>query len=1533
MEPQEELVAQAESLSDYDDGFDVDALTSTAPSVGLESATKVFDDSAPDSDEGFNVDALVKPQQTIQQGQPGNPLQGFVSDVEKRVQPMRTMIQDMYQDAEWGYESETYAAEQIFQGAKYEDIEAHLGENKNAQLRAQKLDAITNAPGNWHLNLLRGAVGSVPFMMEMTKGRVAGGVAGATLGGGIGAGVGAIGAVATVEPLPIAAGGIAGAAYGWNIGGTLGMLGVATKVGVGKIYMKFRRLGATHEDALGLAAVGGPLIGMVNTSQFNLMEKVAKAAITGGLKQSEHLVFNALRTWFQTATLEGVQEAGEEAIPLVLQSFYAALRNKDVMPSWKDYFDGLTSAFAQGTSIGAVLGGGTQIGGHLTGLGLRKSMQMAADVALGPTATERKRAEENKKFWELAIEKTVAAKEKPADTPTERFINATDKLARAEEKRVAAVDKFKDLDKQIKNATSKDAGLLQARHDARMDVIQAQGAKRKAEFQLTVLKIEEEINRKSATEQQREAAQKEAQAAKNDYRRFKLSHAAKLVKTRRDQLEAQLEENIALIEQRTLAGKSTELLRKQSLKLSARIQDLDAFETVMNEGGLGDADIDELITQIPERRTADLLNNALKKIVETNRKTESAAKKDIGKYQGLLKKLVDKSPVENKEALKNRITKALDRESLEKISMELQASIEKIVEQQDRKKANAKLDAALAGFDPKTKANRPTSEMAGHRQGILDKFKEFINNPEKAQEVIAGYVDAEMDETNAKDANVDSENPTITEYDLTQDETYEIATKTYNFNRETSSIEEINALADEITLITEISKLQRAEEQKLIKDNALADRETVKDMLHGAKPVPREDIREEKQPTLIQEFFRNAGIKSSSFTAAMKMFGVDDRTQRKLEKVVDVATAVFEELRTNKMWKDRAMELMMQESGLKKAQLERFFADKKTYKALYKEGFVKSVDGADVLVTDTTTIDTTMAKLVDMRLNMLDSDLEAGMRADGYTYAGDPGTSGMSTQEVVDQLLGETGVKIATGLAKFYQEYGKESNALNVKERGLPLELNPNYSGRVMRKGHEDQQGTFSEFRSSLNERLGVSTKSTIPRKKNAKPIVRQDAWARVQRQIDEVEHWRHFGVSPAPGVGSIEYRLRTIWGDNSTNGTRDILRAKFGPDAPQNVDVIYMNAVGTRMKQYEMTDRIMNYLHSTMAKQMLFNNPHQLYKQATGMMMFFQHPKATVGGFLGGAVDYWSNKKKADAILDKNGFFLTAQDNNEIAMLKSFGGSGILSRMALKAQGISSWFLTSGIRWSSRTKAWALVKTLQADHGYTEEQAVQEAAEFTQETEGSTLPNQKFITESTTMGKLATAFTKPTRLAEQHALNTLRKMWSNPSKENIGLAVRSLAAAHITMGVFQAAASIPNVVGALMFEDDDDEKKRILQEEAIRVEAATLRGPWGGFVLGDIMNNGIALGLARMQKAEIKTYAPSAFYLASALNLYKLMEKGFKSLDEDHEPKDSDFLNYMYGILELGGLLPEPAGTFIRGAAAGTKAAAKQKEAQEEKQ
>ena len=1315
----------------------------------------------------------------------------------------------------------------------YEQVEADLKTSRT--VADQKNDAIkayedANFSDQWAIRFFQEAP-RVGLQSAAFSGAVlAGGVAeGATLAGGS--------ALAGAAFGPAASAGATG--LGFATGFTAGSFSTSAILMQGLLYRDMRKAGITHDTATWLSYGGGIVQGLIEQLQLGQLMKFGKREVQAALKQvSTSTTGNALRG----AKFLG-EQAGEEAAQELTAKVAEAMgkwADLGVLPTVDEYWT------AAGEILEAAKGGlqgGMAAGAAAKGVGATTKVsltaaQKAAKLLTNPqgvtpeafvNATMEVVAENRQP---TRVEEKVKAELYKPVKPVELKATALSlddvKKARTDAKAAFAEAKKKRQEFLDNNPDAELPESLQREYEAaRFMLSDARADVKKLEYEIKKTEIEEKATDPNATAEQKQAVQEQIDNINEQLKNVKRNTALTTLKEQVAELDTELAEN----RKRILEGNVSTQLQDKVDRLQARKDDLEVTKWALENDAFTDKDLNAIRgTWYHGRQMSGIANFAVKRLVQAAKNASRAAVKDTRANQKMLKQLIDKSGVQNKD--KAKFTKAILKGDLSAIE-EIEEKINRIVEQRQQERVGESIQKL---FDKPIKQEIDLQAQAGltaykAMYNAVAKQNEDPNKGLTVQDVMrfAAKADSEVSFNDAAEPGALSS----ALQRVIANDVLDTLTESYPVKVDLPKSKRMRALLAKLQTLYETGVEERAAELEQ------KQRQTEKDIVDARLGAAGFRIPN-GLANIVVRWKRTGFIAKGYFSpwnVLHSMAFQHTPTDHPVWKLFDLSVESHNEAGNVQ---EQTEALLTAATQNDKAKLD-----------LLAAGTIKKdrvTPGGKVWLKNVSD-----NELIQLHMQFADTTLRPGLEATGYTFKDSKAKD--STEALVEAELAKNPklLEMAEGLKQFYKDYYNRINEHHIKEYGFPLARNAKYSGYVRRVLNANEEiAPYADLLDSLMERRSIVPDS-VKTRMSRKPIELTDAFANAQNSIAQFEHWIAFSEK--------NRRLTAVLNDPIF---RETVQNKYGDAYLTNLTKAFTHIIGTERPKPLSTyaDKVLDMVHTNIAA-FLGGNPLSYLKQRAGIFAFmaFIDPVTLKTG-----IDhYYDNFEDAQKVMAKSKFIKARMANSSPELRQVLNNTGKYYPGRFSFDKLRMMPVTLADLHTVKEGWWAVYQHATTTMRMPEQAAIEYADRIADSTQSSSLIEQRSLAEleGGKIGKLTTVFTKPSLQMSGIADNLQRRAMSDPLGKDAKTGVNNLIAAiqaniafNASQVAFDAVGAAAQISTALLIHNGSDEADdrldgALFNAAAIMAKAAAL-GPRIGLPLIGAGINAVVTDMSNWVKKDL---------------------------------------------------------------------------------
>lgn len=664
--------------------------------------------------------------------------------------------------------------------------------------------------------------------------------------------------------------------------------------------------------------------------------------------------------------------------------------------------------------------------------------------------------------------------------------------------------------------------------------------------------------------------------------------------------------------------------------------------------------------------------------------SDETDKKEFDRNQKLMHGLVSKSglPKDLQGEFNTAIRDSKTTKQLLKLAPIVRERIAAKLENVAHEDAIQKLEAQVKRVKPRLQNGHPFSRFTHEDdiQKILDLFAYYIKNQKAVSQAHREFIDAEQKGSDVSELYV----------------RHEVARTVGDL--ETKSANEIYRLADRIEELIDSGLKGRAKEIANQDAQNKADAAALVDAIQGSKPIelgvstnaPRKDL------SGLEKYANRAGTtlfdwRGKLLVATMDTPGAEPEVLKRL----DISRTVRDVSHSKLTDAKRLFGHLEEHTGLLQNKILKLVAEgsndanKFIVKYENNEGTIKHM----VL---------TPMQGVDMLMKISDPSLNVGQ----LTRNEDAPEGAPTFERGLRNALAEKDLKyfgLAEGYLANYQEmHGPLAKAVKT-DTGIELPKNPDYPGLTIREGVKDK-ALSDQFNLHIEEigkpafnKVGANRPDFIRKRDSNLELVPQNAHIAATKYINASAQYRGW-VSEAKRLAAILTNRKVT----------EAMRHKFGPELHRDIMSHLKAAVRGGVDEQAALVDLVNHLMRNVPVAALGLKPLMAVKHALSIQntMLLISPK----DLLVGTVDYWANKRKADAIIESSKAYEVRSSDPTGNLL---GFEATTNKNVTEQEAARRWMLLpiwgGANQFAIRPGMWAVRRTALLK-GKTSEQAMNEA-------------------------------------------------------------------------------------------------------------------------------------------------------------------------------------------------------------------------------
>lgn len=517
-----------------------------------------------------------------------------------------------------------------------------------------------------------------------------------------------------------------------------------------------------------------------------------------------------------------------------------------------------------------------------------------------------------------------------------------------------------------------------------------------------------------------------------------------------------------------------------------------------------------------------------------------------------------------------------------------------------------------------------------------------------------------------------------------------------------------------------------------------------------------------------------------------------------------------------------------------------------------------------------------------------------GEKGNGFTLKGMV-EDGRSTQEVINEILTnhENGkyLKLRDSVRDFYRWFAPLIANHYLKEYGVELPMDPNYSGQIFHKQIERLKSASDLLQDAHQfAQRSLDPGSTKLRSNSKLPVQLVDPFRQVQTHQRGMAFW----IANSEKARELSF----IFSDSTQDGLRDVIQHKLGKDYKSLIDGRLAFQFHLKPGIMDIADGPLQWLKGNMATGLLGARIDQAPKQWIGIL----HALSTndYASFSDGL------KKAADPKLlkeyvSRSEVYKERQSDLLPQILEATKERSYVDAVTGdRAFTAKQFFLIPMRKWGDGVGA-AIGGFIEYNRlrnlGWSVEEAVTGADSFVERTQSSSRASRKLPVEMKGgIANLTFAFQKETTQAFNRESGAIRDWFIHRDDKHLARMARTILSIHVAQGLFQAINCLP---AYLVGEEKDKD------EANLRILSASLGGAYTHLpLLGIDLFHGFASGWKGTQTPRTIVGGLSGDISKLLGRTYKLMDKMAQGEDIDGEDWIREFKS-VAGVASIATGLP----------------------------
>ncbi|MBS2008250.1 MAG: hypothetical protein JST01_14475 [Cyanobacteria bacterium SZAS TMP-1] len=667
---------------------------------------------------------------------------------------------------------------------------------------------------------------------------------------------------------------------------------------------------------------------------------------------------------------------------------------------------------------------------------------------------------------------------------------------------------------------------------------------------------------------------------------------------------------------------------------------------------------------------------------------------------------------------------------------------------------------------------------------------------------------------------------------------------------------DIASLADEINQTVKDEKVAFLDKKKASGQKLLNDRAKTLEGVQGIKPVvPSADPNPPKQMNIVGKVLNSMRRNESALWDKLFQDTAPDKRQA-LTDMLSVTEAENKEHEINR----RASEDL-------KGRYEDAVGDMVEAKRLIMKGADKK-QRIGLTFTDadgnSTTEHYTVNQLTYLHMAMQDTGALPGLlKGNKFTLDGMVEEGHTSTQTAVREFLEkhEDGkyIKLGEAVMDHYSWLAPLIGNHYLKEYGVPLKMEDNYSGRIQHRQLEQikSMGDLLEGVHDMAQRT-LDPGSTNERKNSSRPVVLQDPFRQVQSHQSEMAFW----IANSEKARQLSF----IFSDTSKDGLRDVIEHKLGAEYKNLIDGRLAFQFHLKPGILDIADRPLQDIRGKFSVSILGGfRPDQRVKQLTGV--FAPLKTCTWDEWREGVAKCANDKEAVAEYIANSELYRERQEHTVQQMIQVTNNKTFLDSITGNRSFEANTFFMKDMHYGDGVAAKVggfIEYNRLRNAGLSPKEAALGADRLVDQTQASSRPGQRTPNEfKKGQSALNAAFQKEATQAFNRQAGAVRDAIIHGDKASINRAVRVWTSVVAGQVLFEAINNTP----AFLVGDDEDKQRALTRIATASVFGALERLPGLGWDVATIaqgkeprtMTGAIAGDSAKFFKKAYKVLAAAA--------------------------------------------------------------------------
>lgn len=629
-------------------------------------------------------------------------------------------------------------------------------------------------------------------------------------------------------------------------------------------------------------------------------------------------------------------------------------------------------------------------------------------------------------------------------------------------------------------------------------------------------------------------------------------------------------------------------------------------------------------------------------------------------------------------------------------------------------------------------------------------------------------------------------------------------------------VDGMTKLAEQIEGIVETGKSEFLERKQKESQRLLGNRALVSEGVQGIKPVkPSEANSQPKEMTGIGKLMHSLRRNSTALWDKLLQDTPADVRQKLIRDVLDFTDVENREFAINLKATEKLTELYTNAVGTMREvnKLVRNGSKNEKFDVKYTDS-----DGNTQIIGRHS-----LNELVYLHMAMDDPGAVPGLiHGNKYTLEGMVETGQTSTQEAIRRILQEREggkyLKLGEAVKDFYRWFAPMIANHYLKEYGVPLPMDDNYSGQIFHRQLERIKSAGDLLQDVHQYAQQTLDPGSVKLRKSSKlPIRAVDPFQQVQRHQGNMAFW----IANSEKARELSF----IFSDSSKDGLRDVIQHKLGKEFTGLIDGRLAFQFHLKPGIMDIGDKPIQGLKNNLATGLLGGRIDQAPKQWTSILGALS--TNSYGEFVDG-LQKASSKEHLQEYLSRSEVYKERQNELLPQILEATKERTYVDAVSGdNALAIKQFFLTPMSGWGDGVAS-AVTGFIEYNrvrkNGGTVEEAVLAGDSLVERSQSSSRASQKVPAEfKGGIGNLSLAFAKQNIQMMNLESSSIRDWFIHKDDKHLARMARAIVAIHTAQALFQTINSVPAwVVG------DDQEK----QDAQLRILSAAIGGSYSNLPL-----------------------------------------------------------------------------------------------------